>query len=113
MLINGTYYSYAGAEPYSTIVGLMADAVELVQTGMADQDQADEILTGVLFSLGKNLSNKTFMQGFSNFMNALTNGERYGSQVVESFARTAVPGFGRGGHPSGNEINRPLSSRSA
>lgn len=96
VLINGTYYSYAGAEPYSTIVGLMADAVELVQTGMADQDQADEILTGVLFSLGKNLSNKTFMQGFSNFMNALTNGERYGSQVVESFARTAVPVLGAG-----------------
>ena len=96
VLINGTYYSYAGAEPYSTIVGLMADATELVQTGLIDQDEGDELLTGVLFALSKNMSNKTFMQGFSNFMNAITNGERYAERIVGSFTKTLPPIVGSG-----------------
>ena len=95
ILIDGKYYSYAGAEPYSTIIGIVADAVELVQTGLMDQDEADEILTGIVFSLGKNLSNKTFMQGFSNFMNAVTNGDRHAGRVVEGFVSSAVPGLVR------------------
>ena len=96
VLVNGTYYSYAGAEPYSTIVGLMADSTELVQTGLMDQDEADQLLTGVLFALSKNMSNKTFMQGFSNFMNAITNGERYGRRITEAFAKTLPPILGSG-----------------
>lgn len=94
--IGDQYYSYAGAEPYSTIVGIIADAVELVQTGLVDQDEADELLVAVVFALGQNLSNKTFMEGFSNFMNAVTNGERYAEKTVESFARSVVPLVGSG-----------------
>ena len=97
ILIGGKYYSYAGAEPYSTIIGLVADAVELVQTGRIEQDDADEILVGVMFSLGKNLSNKTFMQGFANFMNAAMSGERhYAERIVSSFAQTLPPIIGSG-----------------
>jgi hypothetical protein len=92
ILIDGEYYSYAGAEPYSTIIGIVADAAELVQTGRIEQDAADEILVGVMFSLGKNLSNKTFMQGFANFMNAAMSGEPHTAErIVSSFARTLLP----------------------
>ena len=94
--VGGKYYSYAGAEPYSTIVGLVADAVVLVQTGNANQDEYDEILAAVTFALGKNLSNKSFMQGFATFFNAVTQGDRYAENVARNFATSLPPLIGSG-----------------
>ena len=94
-LADGTpeYLSYAWAEPFSTIVGVTCDIVEMSQTGYGEQQSYDEIGVAVGFSFAKNLTSKTYMEGFSAFIAALQDPDRYASGIVENLARSAVPRF--------------------
>lgn len=101
------YISYAGAEPYSTIIGLVVDSVEMGQrmgvgplTGddhpMAGQLNApaegwEQFAFAVSLALSENLTHKTFMAGFANLMNVLTDGERYAGGAAGSFVQSWVP----------------------
>jgi len=91
--VGNNYYSYAGAEPYSTLIGIVADSVEIAQSGLGDQDDLEEIVTGVAFAFAKNLTNKTFMQGFSNLISSMQDPGRYAGKTVDSFVRSANPAF--------------------
>ena len=87
------YRSYAWAEPFSTIVGVACDMVEVAQTGMADQEASDKLGVAVAFSFMKNLTSKTYMEGFSSFLAAMQDPDRYGSGITDNFIRSAVPRF--------------------
>ena len=91
ILIGGNYYSYHGAEPYSTIIGIVADMVEIYQSGMVEGDDAEELWTATMFAFSKNLTNKTFMEGFSNLMSAMADPDRHAGGVLKNFVRSAVP----------------------
>jgi hypothetical protein len=89
--IGGEYFSYHGAEPYSTIIGVMADMVEIAQAGQSDQETIAEIGTAVMFALAKNLTNKTFMQGFNNLIGAMADPDRHADSILKNFVRSGVP----------------------
>jgi len=91
VLVGGEYYSYHGAEPYSTIVGVIADMVEIAQTGHGDHDALSELGMATVFALGKNLTNKTFMQGFNDLVGALADPDRHAKGILQNFVRSAVP----------------------
>ena len=93
--INDTYYSYAGMEPFSTMIGIVADGIELVQTGFGDDEEIEEIMAMVVFSFSKNLMNKTFMQGFSNLISSIQDPARYAGGTLSNFIQSANPAFSR------------------
>ena len=95
--VGNEYYSYAGGEPYSTIIGITADMVEVAQLGLADQDEIDQIASAVVFAFSKNMTNKTFMEGFSRVVDAMSDPGRYSENVISGFTRSAVPAVVRQG----------------
>jgi len=95
--VDGEYYSYAGGEPYSTIIGITADMVEMAQLGLADQDDWDEIGGAIVFAFSKNMTNKTFMEGFSRVIDAMSEPGRYAGNVISGFTRSVVPAVVRQG----------------
>lgn len=89
--IGDTYYSYARLEPVSTLIGLAADAAEFTEymTG----DERDHWARMLAYAFAQNLTNKTFLRGFSDLVHTLSDPERYGEQYFKSFAGSLVPAF--------------------
>jgi hypothetical protein len=87
--IGDTYYNYGRLEPLGMVVGLTADFVELTAT--MSEGEREEIASKVALALGQNIINKTFMQGLSGAINAVSDPDRYGDQWVKGFIRTAIP----------------------
>jgi len=92
--IGDKYYSYARAEPISSYLGIMADIVE-ISNHTYDMDYGEtpfEMVTkGVIASLANNVTDKTYMMGLSNVLNALQEPERYVPRVLMSYLTSAVP----------------------
>lgn len=84
--IGNKYVSYSRLEPLSMIIGLTADYVELFDL-MDSGDAASKI--GLAIS--QNISNKTFLQGITSLLNAVSDPERYGEKWIQRLAGSAVP----------------------
>ena len=88
--VGDTYYSFKRIEPFSTVIGLAADLVEIGFNDKNHQDvQTAASALGMAFS--KNVTSKTWMTGMANLLEAIENPDRYGPKVVESFIRSMVP----------------------
>lgn len=89
--IGDTYYNYQGAEPFASTIGVAADAAELMMSSALDGDEASQIAMAAVGALAHNMTNKTFMQGFSSLVGALNDPARYGEGMVDSYIRSIVP----------------------
>jgi hypothetical protein len=89
--IGDEYFSYQTAEPFSSILGMAADAGEAMQYGGMDADKSEDIYAAVAAVVGNQLTNKTFMQGFSNLVKTLNDPVRYGKSTADSFIRSLTP----------------------
>tara|TARA_R110000782_G_scaffold55304_1_gene116564 strand:- start:268 stop:3549 length:3282 start_codon:yes stop_codon:yes gene_type:complete len=89
--VGDTYYSYAAAEPFSSILGMASDVAEAMQSGDVDEASGEAIMASLQAALGNQITNKTFMQGFSTLMKALQDPGRYGKGTVDNFWRSIVP----------------------
>lgn len=89
--VGDTYYSYAAAEPFSSILALSSDVAEAIKSGDADKDTSEAVMSGLLAALGNSMTEKTFMQGFSGLMKALQNPDRYAGSTAENFWKSIVP----------------------
>jgi hypothetical protein len=87
--IGDTYYSYARLEPISTVLGVSADFF----SGRDElrKDQAENIPVILSMSVAKNVLDKTFLQGISNFFEAVLDPDRYGEDYIQNFALSFVP----------------------
>lgn len=85
--VGDTWYSYRRVEPFATVMGLTADIVNDVKGGK----ETKEILKELIGTIGRNLSDKTFMSGLSNALNAINNPDRHGSRFVEQLVSGLVP----------------------
>jgi hypothetical protein len=89
--VGDKYLSYAGAEPFSTIMGLAADAAELGMSSSLDGENWERVLMASSGAIAYNMTNKTFLQGFSNMVATLNDPGRYANGTLESFQRSLVP----------------------
>ena len=89
--IGDTYYSYQTAEPFSTIIGMAADAAEAMYYGGMTADESEDVYAAVAAVIGNQLTNKTFMQGFSNLVKTLNDPVRYGESTADNFIRSLTP----------------------
>ena len=92
--IGDNYISYARMEPISTFLGLMADVVE-ISNHTYSHDYGDtpleSVMAATLGSISNNITNKTYLTGLSNWLNAMNEGERYGGRVAASYLTSFVP----------------------
>lgn len=81
--INGQWYQYSRVEPMATLVGLAAD----IATGAQDQALG---VSSMVKAMGRNFLSKTWLQGLSGAMQAMTDPDRYGASWVNRTAATVV-----------------------
>ena len=84
-----TYVSIKRLEPFSTIIGLSADLVEIATQG--DETKTAEAAAALGMAFSKNVTSKTWMTGLSNLLEAVENPDRYGAKTIESLVRTVIP----------------------
>ncbi|MBE2191865.1 MAG: hypothetical protein IAE63_06770 [Alphaproteobacteria bacterium] len=93
--IGDGYYSYARFEPLATLLGMAADMSEILSNYEAydvqAQNEADELVTAGIIAASNQVVGKTFMRGFADLTEALSDPKRYGEQFLSRFAGSFVP----------------------
>ena len=92
--VGGKWYPYNRIDPLGAQLGFAANIAEMVRTkelNEDDLDQAHEIMGAGLTAVSEVAINKTYMQGFSDFIHLVTEGERYGESYVEKLVGSMVP----------------------
>ena len=89
--IGDTYHSYIGFEPFSSVISLWADVGETMFVYDTSNAEGGEIASAVILAVVNQLTDKTFMQGFSNLVAILQDPVRYQEGTVKNFARSLVP----------------------
>jgi hypothetical protein len=87
--IGGMWFQYSRLEPFGTIMGVAADFGEI--SGSLSELEKEKIPSLILASIVKNITSKTWLQGPSNLMEALTDPERYGEFYLSGFAGAFYP----------------------
>lgn len=87
--VGDKYYSYSRLEPLSTIIGLTADAQEILD--YSSREEKSTIVKAISGAIAKNLTSKTFLQGLSDAMNAWTDPVRYGETWINRYAGSSIP----------------------
>jgi hypothetical protein len=92
--IGDKYYSFARLEPLGSILGMAADMSQ-IKKEMTENDKFN-LAAAIMGSITTNISNKTFMQGFTNMIQAISDPGRYGETAVKTLAGSAIPAVAGG-----------------
>ena len=84
--VGGRYYSYNRLEPAGIVLGMAADFVDLFD-GIDQEDAAEKIQV----MIKENLLNKSFMQGMTNFIHAMSEPGRFGERWLQRMVGTLIP----------------------
>ena len=87
--IGGKYYSFARLEPLASIMGIAADFNELKDK--MTEDEKIKVGGAIAGSISKNITSKTFTQGYSRLNNAIFDPERYAEEAIEGLAGSVIP----------------------
>lgn len=95
---EATWHSYARMEPFASIVGATADAVEIGSyvnedpESMTDQDaQLQQAAGAIIAGIMNNTGNKTFMKGVADFMEFTSDPGRFVQSYSNQMALSMVP----------------------
>ena len=94
--IGNRWYAYNRVEPLGVLFGLGADTAEIIRYAQRDDiKDYDEKMT-TLVSMGiasftDNITNKTFLTGVSNLVDAIADPERSGGYFISRFGSSFVP----------------------
>ncbi len=86
---RGKYYSFARMEPWATLFGMTADVVEI--SGERDDFELDAMAKAMVLSFAKNMTNKTYLTGVSDALDAITDPDKSGTRFVRRFVGSFVP----------------------
>jgi len=93
-----TYHSYARMEPFASVVGSVADTVEIMsyldtefETLSDDETQANKAAGAIIAGIMNNTGNKTFMQGVANFVELTNDPARNIGNYSKQFVSSMVP----------------------
>jgi hypothetical protein len=90
--IGDRWVSYQRFEPISLLAGVAADFAQV--GNYATSREAEDVAAGLAMAVAKNLTSKTWLSGLSDFMEVLSDPERYGKRWIERMAGSAaVPAF--------------------
>jgi len=88
--VTKTYTSYQGLEPLGSIVGMAADATEIIMRSESIKDIEDVALVASV-AFGRQVTNKTYLMGLSELIHAVDDPVRYGESYFGRLAGTVVP----------------------
>lgn len=86
---GGKWISYQRMEPFSSLLGMLADIQEGKRQG--DFDKVNTGVSRVFGSIAENITNKTFLSGFTNMTEAVSDPIRYMETFIRSVETSMVP----------------------
>jgi len=91
--IPGTneYVSYMGLEPFASVFSLGADGAEIFMDSQASDAEMEKIAAGLAAMAANQLTDKTFMSGFSNLVSTLSDPTRYATSTAQDLVASLVP----------------------
>lgn len=90
--INGTYYGYGRLEPLATSVGTVADSYAVFDK--MKKGEWPKVVAKIGTAFRNNITNKTFLTGMTDLINATTDPNRYGENFIKRLSTSLVPGSG-------------------
>jgi hypothetical protein len=113
--IGDKWVSYARADPFSTIIGFvadLADAAHKVETG--ELDSLTDIAASLVGVTTGVITDKTFISGLTGVLNAISRPDLYGEQLVKQYSSALVPNvFAQALTPFSAELERSRSALDA
>ena len=115
--IGDTYYSYVKLDPYATLLGTIADFIEVGVKEPAgfDESSMQHLGSALITSVQRNIVNKSYLKGLDSIIKVAENPEVYGDYFLESFAGSLVPfssALTRLQEFQGDQISREIHSMS-
>ncbi len=106
--IGDKYYPFGRFEPMGSILGLAADFYEIQE--QVEKDDKFNISAGIAGAINNNISNKTFMQGFSNVSDFISDPGKYGERTIQNVLGSAIPNISAGTARATDEYIRETRS---
>ena len=92
--VGDSWVSYQKIEPLATVFGMTADAVKIINDYRDNKNpdkNAKEYLSAYAEAIKNNIFEKSFMEGLSKAIFAMTDAERHGEAFLTSYANAIVP----------------------
>lgn len=92
--IGDEWYSYQRIEPLATVFGMAVDTSDIIKKYKEDKNpdkEATKYLGAYAKAIQANIFEKSFMEGLSKALFAMSDPERYGSGFLNQYANALVP----------------------
>ncbi len=92
--VGDRYWAYNRLDPIGMTMGLAADMVEITANddyGVEKEKSIEEATVAIALSIANNTMSKTYLRGLSDFMEAMTDPERFGESYFQGLAGSLVP----------------------
>jgi hypothetical protein len=87
--VGDEWVSYQRADPLAMVIGLTADFVAIA--GEIGEEDAGKVAASVVMAFSNNVTNKTWLRGLSDIVEAIGDPDRYGERLIQSLAGTLIP----------------------
>tara|TARA_Y100001937_G_scaffold128851_2_gene209098 strand:+ start:3262 stop:7476 length:4215 start_codon:yes stop_codon:yes gene_type:complete len=90
------YFSYQRLDPMATMLGLMADTVDVIQNNISESDEGTNDALGTLFAsmalvTKNNITNKSYVQGFDALLKAVADPQTQGTKFIANIIGGFTP----------------------
>jgi hypothetical protein len=88
-----SYVSYQGIEPFASALGLAADTGEymLRNNTQLSADATVKLMGGMVLAGGRNIVNHSYMAGLKNFVDAISDPDRFASKMTTTTIKNFIP----------------------
>ena len=108
------YVSYSRFDPFATVMGTIADLFDYLRYApLEEQEQADTVAMGIMVALSNNLTNKTYLAGLANAVEAVQSPDRYMAKLARTYGSSFIPfssALGQSVYAAGDDSMRDVQS---
>jgi len=92
--VGDTWYSYNRVDPMGMVMGFASSITEAIKDGEINEDDVDEwneVAAMSIAVVSQTVINKTYMEGFANFVEAMDDPHRHSEHWVQNLTASLVP----------------------
>jgi hypothetical protein len=108
------YVSYQRMDPFATILGTIADIADYTRYApLEEQEDGDTVLMGIGVAMANNFTNKTYLAGLANMLEAVQDPDRFMPKLARTYGASMLPFssfMGQSVHAAGDDALRDVQS---
>lgn len=90
--VGDNWVSYRRLDPFASMVGMIVDFFNAAEDGHSKGNPAlENVSHALVIGLSNNLTNKSYLTGLTNLVNAINDPDRYGKDFVNQYVSALVP----------------------